>query len=255
MYNSPEWMRALFSPIFALPRQRPGNSVMNFFENYRHIRERIDERARAAGRKPEDIRIVAVSKTFPPETVQAAIDQGIRLFGENRVQEAKSKIPALSGDFRFHLVGHLQSNKARDAVGLFDLIHSIDKASTARRVGDEALRAGKTQAVLVQVNTSAEDTKSGIDPDGAFELCREAAAMPGIELSGLMTIGPLEGDEEAVRASFALLRGLRRDIAGRLGMKLPELSMGMSGDYLIAVDEGATLVRIGSAIFGQRSEG
>ena len=228
---------------------------MNFFENYRHIRERIDERARAAGRKPEDIRIVAVSKTFPPETVQAAIDQGIRLFGENRVQEAKAKIPALSGDFRFHLVGHLQSNKARDAVGLFDLIHSIDKASTARRVGDEALGAEKTQAVLIQGNTSAESTKSGIDPDGAFELCRDIASIKGLALSGLMTIGPLEGDGEAVRASFALLKELRDDIGWRLGMELCELSMGMSGDYLTAVDEGATLVRIGSAIFGQRSEG
>ena len=228
---------------------------MNFFQNYSAIRGRIDDRARAAGRKPEDIRIVAVSKTFPPETVQAAIDQGIRLFGENRVQEAKAKIPALSGDFRFHLVGHLQSNKARDAVGMFDMIHSIDKLSTARKVAEEALRTGKTQAVLIQVNTSEEDTKSGIDPDGAFELCREAAALPGIALSGLMTIGPLEGDEHAVRASFALLRNLRDDIGGRLGMELRELSMGMSGDYLIAVDEGATLVRIGSAIFGHRSQG
>lgn len=228
---------------------------MNFFQNYSAIRGRIDDRARAAGRKPEDIRIVAVSKTFPPETVQAAIDQGIRLFGENRVQEAKAKIPALSGDFRFHLVGHLQSNKARDAVGMFDMIHSIDKLSTARKVAEEALRAGKTQAVLIQVNTSDEDTKSGIDPDGAFELCREAAALPGIAFSGLMTIGPLEGDEHAVRASFALLRMLRDDIGGRLGMELRELSMGMSGDYLIAVDEGATLVRIGSAIFGHRSQG
>ncbi len=228
---------------------------MNFFQNYSAIRGRIDDRARAAGRKPEDIRIVAVSKTFPPETVQAAIDQGIRLFGENRVQEAKAKIPALSGDFRFHLVGHLQSNKARDAVGMFDMIHSIDKLSTARKVAEEALRAGKTQAVLIQVNTSAEDTKSGIDPDGAFELCREAAALPGIALEGLMTIGPLDGDEHAVRASFALLRKLRDDIGRRLGIELRELSMGMSGDYLIAVDEGATLVRIGSAIFGHRSNG
>lgn len=228
---------------------------MNFFQNYSAIRGRIDDRARTAGRKPEDIRIVAVSKTFPPETVQAAIDQGIRLFGENRVQEAKAKIPALSGDFRFHLVGHLQSNKARDAVRMFDMIHSIDKLSTARKVAEEALRAGKIQTVLVQVNTSAEETKSGIAPDGAFELCREAAALPGIALAGLMTIGPLEGDESAVRASFALLRKLRDDIGVRLGMELRELSMGMSGDYLIAVDEGATMVRIGSAIFGSRSLG
>ncbi len=226
---------------------------MNYFQNYSHIRNLIDVRARAAGRKPEDIRIVAVSKTFPPETVQAAIGQGIRLFGENKVQEAKGKIPALSGVFYFHLIGHLQSNKARDAVALFDLIHSIDKTSTARKVGEEAMRIGKTQKVLIQVNTSGEDTKSGIDPSGAFGLCREAASVAGIELLGLMTIGPLEGDEGAVRTSFATLREIRDDIAGRLGIPLGELSMGMSADYLTAVDEGATLVRIGSAIFGERS--
>ncbi len=228
---------------------------MNYFQNYSHIRNRIDDRARAAGRDPEDIRIVAVSKTFPPEAVQAAIDQGIKLFGENKVQEAKGKIPALSGDFSFHLVGHLQSNKARDAVRLFDLIHSIDKESTARRVGEEAAKIGKTQKVLIQVNTSDEDTKSGIDPSGAFGLCREVASVAGIDLLGLMTIGPLEGDESAVRASFAMLREIRDNIAMRLGAPLGELSMGMSGDYLTAVDEGATLVRIGSAIFGERSYG
>ncbi|HSV97436.1 MAG TPA: YggS family pyridoxal phosphate-dependent enzyme [Spirochaetota bacterium] len=228
---------------------------MDYFQNYSHIRNRIDDRARAAGRNPENIRIVAVSKTFPPEALLAAIDQGIRLFGESKVQEAKGKIPALSGDFSFHLVGHLQSNKARDAVRLFDLIHSIDKAPTARRVGEEAARIGKMQRILIQVNTSDEDTKSGIDPSGAFELCGEVASIPGIELMGLMTIGPLGGDERAVRASFALLRELRDDIARRLGVRLDELSMGMSGDYLTAVDEGATLVRIGSAIFGERSYG
>ncbi len=228
---------------------------MNYFQNYSHIRNSIDDRARAAGRSPEDIRIVAVSKTFPPDSVQAAIDQGIRLFGENKVQEAKGKIAALSGDFRFHLVGHLQSNKARDAVRLFDLIHSIDKVSTAHKVGEEATRINKTQKVLVQVNTSGEDTKSGIDPADALELCREIPTIAGIELVGLMTIGPLEGDEKAVRASFALLRTLRDDIVKRLGIGLDELSMGMSGDYLAAVDEGATLVRIGSAIFGRRSYG
>ncbi len=252
-------MRSGYGPVFrsfpVLQQSGPASPIMNYFQNYSHIRSLIDERARAAGRKPEDIRIVAVSKTFAPETVQAAIDQGIRLLGENKVQEAKGKIAALKGDFRFHLVGHLQSNKTRDAVRLFDCIHSIDKASTARKVGEEALRLGKTQKVLVQVNTSNEDSKSGTEPAGAGELCGEVAAIAGIELLGLMTIGPLEGGESAARTAFALLRELRDDIAGRLGMPLGELSMGMSGDYPIAVDEGATLVRIGSAIFGQRSYG
>jgi pyridoxal phosphate enzyme (YggS family) len=228
---------------------------MGFIEGYNAVRAEIERAAGAAGRDPAGVSVVAVSKTFPADIVQRAIDEGIRLFGENRVQEARDKIPLLKGDFSFHLVGHLQSNKARDAVRLFDLIHSIDKIGTAAAVDREAAKAGKTQDVLVQVNTSGEETKSGIDPPGALALCRDILILQNTRLCGLMTIGPFTEDNGKIRESFRLLRALRDDIAGRLGYPLRELSMGMSFDYAIAVEEGATIVRVGTLIFGTRSEG
>ena len=222
-------------------------------ENYSRITGFVRETALGAGRDPEGIRVVAVSKTVSASVVQEAIDGGIRLFGENRIQEAKAKIPELKGDFAFHLVGHLQSNKARDAVRLFDVIHSIDKIGTAEKVDEEARRAGKVQKVLAQVNTSGEESKAGVTPDGALDLCRAVQGLRNIELLGLMTIGPLTDDESAVRASFAMLRELLEKINGGLGTHMKELSMGMSSDYRIAVEEGATMVRIGTAIFGSRN--
>lgn len=226
---------------------------MTYIENFKAIRERIDEIARLNGRSPDEITILAVSKNFDADNIQKAISEGILLFGENRLQEARAKIPLLKGDFRFHLVGHLQSNKAKEAVKLFDLIHSIDSLSTAQRVDIEAARINKVQKILIQVNTSGEESKNGIPPEKALALCKDISMLPNIELSGLMTIGPFTDNTGEIRASFILLKRLLKEANERLGLSMKELSMGMSSDYTVAVEEGATLVRIGTSIFGKRS--
>lgn len=226
---------------------------MSIIENYRAIRREIDDIAAAAGRNPADIRIIAVCKTFPEEAIQEAIDGGIALFGENKVQEAKRKLPALRGDFSFHMIGHLQSNKARDAVALFDVIHSIDKLTTAEKVNDEAAKIGKRQKILLQANISGEATKSGIAAGEHIELARAIAALPHLELLGLMTMAPFTDDKSVIRSVFSGARNLLWEINAALGTDYKELSMGMSSDYPIAVAEGATMVRIGTAIFGERS--
>ncbi|MBN1531520.1 MAG: YggS family pyridoxal phosphate-dependent enzyme [Spirochaetes bacterium] len=226
---------------------------MSVLDNYTTIRGEIDGIARSAGRNPDEVRIIAVSKTFPEPLIQGAIDQGIRIFGENKVQEAKRKIPNLHGDFFFHMIGHLQSNKARDAVALFDVIHSIDKISTAARVNEEAERLGKRQRVLIQANISGEDTKSGVSPDESIELAEAMLRLPHIELVGIMTMAPFTDDASVIRATFRGARELLDRINASLDRQLRELSMGMSSDYAIAVEEGATMVRIGTAIFGERS--
>lgn len=222
------------------------------YDAYKGILSDIKHAALRAGRDPGGIKVIAVSKTVPADVVQSAIDAGISLFGENRVQEAAAKMSLLRGSFFFHLVGHLQSNKARDAVRLFDLIHSIDKLSTARKVDAEAERIGKKQKILIQVNTSGEATKSGVAPNEALNLCREVLRFCNLELCGLMTIGPLTDDENSVRLSFRMLKDLRNSINQSLDISMKELSMGMSSDFAIAVEEGATMVRIGTRIFGER---
>jgi PLP dependent protein len=225
---------------------------MSIIENYRRIRDEINNICVSSGRNPAEIKIVTVSKTFPYEIIQEAIDNGIRVFGENKVQEAKQKISKLKGDFSFHLVGHLQSNKIKEAVKIFDLIHSIDKVSTAIKIDEEARNINKIQKLLVQVNTSGEETKSGIRPDETLYLCKAVRDLKNIELLGLMTIGPFTDDRNKIRVAFKLLRDLLGDCNSMLGAAMKELSMGMSSDFAIAVEEGATMLRIGSAIFGQR---
>jgi pyridoxal phosphate enzyme (YggS family) len=226
---------------------------MSIFDNYKKVCDDIAATAGSIGRDPGNIRIIAVSKNFDVTVVQQAIDAGITIFGENKVQEAKQKVPKLRGDFTFHMVGHLQSNKARDAVKLFDMIHSIDKDDTARKVDLEAGRIGKTQKVLIQVNASGEETKSGVAPVSAVELARRIREMGHLELRGLMTMAPFTDDQNVIRRTFRVTKQLLDEINGSLGLALDELSMGMSADYRIAVEEGATLVRIGTAIFGQRN--
>lgn len=230
-------------------------AIMSYIEKYRKVQHAIADAAVKSGRNPEDITIIVVSKTFFPSAIQQAINDGIRIFGENRVQEAKTKIPQLKGDFSFHLVGHLQSNKSKDAVRLFSLIHSIDKLSTAQKVDRDAAAIGKTQKILVEVNTSGETSKSGVNPEETRALCGEILLLKNIELLGLMTVGPLTEDRDAIRRSFSLLRTLLGDVNSRLGTSLRELSMGMSSDYTLAVEEGASMVRIGTAIFGERIYG
>ena len=226
---------------------------MNIRDNYKFIEDRVAEAALRSGRKPESVRIIAVSKTFPYEVVQNAVDAGVFLFGENKVQEAKSKIPNLSGNFVFHMIGHLQSNKARDAVALFDLIHSIDSSSTAERVNIEAQKIGKTQKILIQVNTLGETTKNGAESDEAIRLAEKCLAMENIELLGFMNIGPLSDDMTLIRKSFIKTREILERTNNLLKASIKELSMGMSTDFETAIEEGATMVRVGSMIFGERS--
>jgi pyridoxal phosphate enzyme (YggS family) len=226
---------------------------MTVIDNYNLIRRELAEISVSQGKPADAIRIMAVCKGFGAAVVQEAIDAGIRLFGENRVQEAGRKIPLLRGDYTVHMIGHLQSNKARDAVELFDCIQSIDKLSTAQRVDIEAGRIGKKQRILIQVNASGEQSKSGIPPDSARELAEQILELVNLDLVGFMSIAPFTGDEDAVRKSFRITRELRDELGKSLGLDLSELSMGMSSDYRIAAEEGSTMVRIGTAIFGQRS--
>ena len=214
---------------------------------------RIALAATRAGRDPSSITLVAVSKTHPVDAIAAAVALGLRHFGENRTQEAVPKIEALAGrGLTWHLVGHLQSNKAGKAVEHFDLIHSIDNPALAGEVARRAARIAKRQRVLIQVNCSGEASKSGCDPAAFHELARAVALLPDLQLEGLMTIGPLDPDPESARPAFRLLRRLRDEARAALGLELPHLSMGMTDDLEVAVEEGATLVRVGTALFGHR---
>ena len=225
---------------------------MSYYENYTKIKDSIKETALKISRNPDSIKIVSVSKTFTHEAVQEAINSGIIVFGENKIQEAKSKIPFLKGNFEFHMIGHLQSNKAKDAVALFSLIHSIDSLSTAEKVNREAEKIGKVQDILIQINSSGENSKSGISSSLAVDLAGAIIEMKNLNLKGIMTIGPLSDNESDIRKSFILTRHTLETINSELNLSLKELSMGMSDDYHLAIEEGATILRIGSAIFGRR---
>ena len=207
--------------------------------------------AKKAGRDPSEIELLAVSKTQPVEAIQAAMQAGITHFGENKVQEARGKIDSLSRGV-WHLIGHLQSNKAKDAVRLFDSIDSVDRAELATEISHRVEAFGKTQDVLLQVNIAGESTKFGCAPHAARALAEAINALPGLCLRGLMTIAPYSPDAEKSRPHFASLRELRDQLETDTGLKLPVLSMGMSGDFAIAIEEGSTCVRIGTALFGER---
>ncbi|MBV1693745.1 MAG: YggS family pyridoxal phosphate-dependent enzyme [Hyphomicrobiales bacterium] len=221
-------------------------STTDIAANLAAVRERIDAAAREAGRDPRSVTLIAVTKTFEEEAILPALLAGHRTFGENRVQEAKGKWPPLRGRFLgvdLHLIGPLQSNKAREAVELFDCIHTIDRPKIARTIADEMARAGRRLKLFVQVNTGEEDQKAGIAPADAVAFVAMCRAEFKLEIAGLMCIPPVD-DMAAVH--FAFLAKLAKE-AG-----VAELSMGMSGDYETAVNLGATHVRVGSAIFGSR---
>jgi pyridoxal phosphate enzyme (YggS family) len=221
------------------------------------VRARLDAAARAAGRSPADIRLIAVSKTFGIEQVRAAAAAGQQDFGENRVQEALQKIAAATElKIRWHLIGHLQSNKARKAAPAFACIQSVDSLELLRRLDDAAADAGARPEILVQVDLAGEATKFGATPEAAREIVAAAASCRALQLKGLMLLPPWMDDPEQVRPFFARLRRLRDEMvkAGDAdASSLGELSMGMSHDFEVAVQEGATMVRVGTAIFGQRS--
>ncbi len=224
-------------------------------ENIASVRERLAAACHRAGRNPEDVRLVAVSKTVPPEGIREAYAAGLRDFGENRVQEAQSKHGALSDlQITWHLIGHLQTNKAKPACGIFRWVHSVDSLRLAERLDSAANTPGKRLPVLLEINLGGEESKSGVREDAMIELARQVAALPHLELRGLMTIPPFLDDPEEVRPFFARLAALARRIdAERLPkISMRELSMGMSHDFEVAVEQGATMVRIGTAIFGSR---
>lgn len=219
------------------------------------LRRRADEACRRAGRDPDSVRILPVSKTVGPEAVCAAADAGFDAFGENKVQEAMGKIPLCPSRLAWHLVGRLQSNKVRPAARLFSVIHSVDSISLLEKLDAAAAEEGRTLTVLLQVNISGELSKSGLAPAEAPAAAACANALPRLVLAGLMTLPPADPDPEKARPYFRQLRDLRDSLQDRLGAPLPELSMGMSHDFETAIEEGATWVRIGSALFGPRRPG
>jgi hypothetical protein len=217
----------------------------------RKVEETIANAAQRARRDPSQIELIAVSKTQLVATIQEAMRAGVRIFGENKVQEARGKIEEL-GRGTWHLIGHLQSNKAKDAVRLFDFIDSVDRAELAQEINHRADALGKTQNVLLQVNIAGESTKFGCAPDTARALAETINALSHLALRGLMTIAPFTPEPEKSRPHFAALRELRDKLEAETGLKLPVLSMGMSGDFAVAIEEGATQVRVGTALFGER---
>jgi pyridoxal phosphate enzyme (YggS family) len=229
-------------------------TASGFRDRIEEVRERIARAADRSGRSPGEVRLVAVAKTFPAGWVLEGVEAGLTDIGENRVQEAEPKIAAVGrGRVRWHLVGHLQRNKAARAAELFDRIHSVDGVDLARTLSRHASAAGRILPVLVQVNVSGEASKSGVAPEGLESLVGGIADLPGLALDGLMCIGPIEARGDEARPWFARLRALRDRTEAALGRKLPELSMGMSGDFEAAVAEGSTMVRIGTALFGPRT--
>src|SRR5450432_3325737 len=221
--------------------------------NLEQVRARIAEAAQKCGRSPHDIELVAVSKTHAAEKVQAAVEAGQMVFGESRVQEARAKIPLLPSRLRWHFIGHLQKNKIRHALPLIEMFHGIDSLALAQDVDRIAEEDGVRPRILLEVNLAGEASKHGFSP-GTLRRDLEAALSLGrLTIEGLMTLPPLAPEAEASRGYFVALRDLRDQLEAEFKVRLPQLSMGMSGDYPIAIEEGATLVRVGTAIFGERS--
>jgi len=224
-------------------------------ENLAKVRERIAAACARAGRKPEDVRLIAISKTFPPERIRQAYEAGLRDFGENRVQEAAAKRPALSDlTATWHLVGHLQSNKAKPARELFHWIHSVDSLRLAEKLDKVAQCRGERLPVLIEVNLGGEAAKAGAESSAVGELAEALSRLETLDVRGLMVIPPFLEEPEMVRPYFRRLRELAKEVAARdlPNVSMQELSMGMSHDFEVAIEEGATMVRIGTAIFGPR---
>jgi pyridoxal phosphate enzyme (YggS family) len=220
-------------------------------ENLAAVEDRIAAAADRAGRDPADVRLVAVTKTFGPGDVSEAVRAGARLLGENRVQEAAAKIP-LCPSAEWHLIGHLQGNKVRRALELFSAFHSVDTVKLLEEIAKASDETGCRPGLLLEVNVAGEASKFGFRPDDVADALRTACSL-GLSVTGLMTVPPFRPDPEAVRPVFRALRGLRDRLQDETGFGLPELSMGMSHDFEVAIEEGATFVRVGSAIFGRRS--
>lgn len=222
-------------------------------ENLNRVREQIAQSAAKAGRAVDDIELVAITKTHDAERVREAFDAEQQLFGESRVQEARAKIPLLPSALRWHFVGHLQKNKIRHALALFELFHGVDSLALAQEMGRIANEEGMHPRVLLEVNVAGEGSKFGFKPETVRAEMESLLALPRLSIEGLMIIPPLAEEAEASRTFFARLRELRDSLEKEFDLKLPQLSMGMTNDFMVAVEEGATLVRVGTAIFGERS--
>ncbi len=219
-------------------------------ENLRRVQDRIARAAQRSGRSADAVTLIVVTKAWPADVVQQVVDAGIRVLGESRVQEAQHKVEKVIGPVSWHLIGHLQRNKVKVALPLFDLIHSVDTLRLAREISRRAVRENTAVRVLVQVNTSGEASKFGISPDAASDLVGQVDELEGVAVAGLMTIGAYQPD--TVRPNFVALRQIR----DRIAVDKPHvsaLSMGMTSDFEVAIEEGATMVRVGTAIFGQRA--
>jgi len=227
---------------------------MSIAEHISKIEERIAQAVLRSGREPGSVRLVAVSKTKPAAAVAEAFSCGQRIFGENYVQELVGKHAELPGEISWHFIGNLQSNKVRQIAGLVDLIHSVDRLSLATEIDRQWGAIGKVCDVLIQVNISREATKGGATSEELLALVQEVARMPNLRVCGLMTMPPFFDDPEGARPYFRALKELAKELeaAAVPGVEMRELSMGMSGDFEAAIEEGATLVRVGSALFGER---
>lgn len=230
--------------------------MVDLLERLESVKKRIKKAAEASNRPGESIRLVAVSKTVPAAIVREAIDGGVTDLGENYIQEARQKITSLGAyAVNWHFIGHLQSNKAKYAVKVFDLIHTVDSLKLAQALDSCARKNNKIQSVLIQVNVAREDSKSGVYVENTLRLAEDIAKLENLSLRGLMTMPPFFNAPEKTRPFFAALRELRDQIRERNlpNIRMDELSMGMTGDFEVAIQEGATIVRIGTAIFGERS--
>ena len=227
--------------------------MINIEANLNRVKNEIAQAAQVSGRKVTDIELIAVTKTHPTEIVREAVDAGQLVFGESKVQEARAKIPLLPSNIRWHFIGHLQKNKIRHALPLFEMIHSVDSLDLAQAIDRIAHEDGLHPRILLEVNVAGEGSKFGFQPDKLREEMELLMALPRVSIEGLMCIPPLAEEADASRKYFVELRELRDALEKEFQVKLPQLSMGMTNDYSVAVEEGATLVRVGTAIFGARS--
>jgi len=226
--------------------------MMDLAANLAGVQRRIEGACARAGREPRSVSVVAVTKSHPPEVVNEAAKLGLTLFGENKVQEAKAKIPLCSGKVRWHMIGHLQTNKCRDAVELFEMIQSVDSLHLAEEINKRAEQAAKRIPILLEVNIAGEAQKFGYRPEQLLAELGQINSLSRLELQGLMTVPPWTSEPEKVRPVFRRLKQLKEQCEQVLAAALPHLSMGMTGDFEVAIEEGATMVRIGTALFGPR---
>lgn len=228
--------------------------AMDSAQRWDRVQERIAAACERSGRSPDGITVVAVSKTHGPEAVEELHCAGLRVFGENRVQEARAKIGRCPPGIEWHLIGHLQRNKARVAAGLFDAVHSVDSLRLIDTLDEACRDAGKIMPVFLEINVSGEGSKFGLSPEEAPEAIAHADGKMNLELRGLMTMPPFSEDPERARGFFRALRECRDQWREETGSPLTELSMGMSGDFEIAIEEGSTVIRLGTILFGQRGK-